>query len=69
MSVVPDAFSRQSSVCHRIKFDLDICRGLHGLGEYGFASAPARSWDRGARCFVRRFMLELDEAAAFLEDR
>ena len=30
---------------------------------------PARSWDRGARCFVRRFMLGLDEAAAFLEDR
>ena len=72
ISVVPEAFSRQSSVCHRIKnkqIDLDICRGLHGLGEYGFASAPARSWDRGARCFVRRFMLGLDEAAAFLEDR
>ena len=25
---------------------------------------PARSWDRGARCFVRRFVLGLDEAAA-----
>ena len=46
------------------KFDLDICRGLHGLGEYGFASAPARSWDRGARCFVRRSVLGLDEAEA-----
>ena len=65
ISVVPEASSRQYSVCHRIrKFDLGICRGLHGLGEYGFASAPARSWDRGARCFVRRFMLGLDEAAA-----
>ena len=70
INVVPEGFSRESSVCHRIrKFDLDICRGLHGLGEYRFASAPARSWDRGARCFVRRFMLGLDEAAAFLEDR
>ena len=46
------------------KFDLDICRGLHGLGEYGFASAPARSWDRGARRFVRRFVLGLDEIEA-----
>ena len=65
ISVVPEASSRQSSVCHRIKKnDSDICRGLHGLGEYGFASAPARSWDRGARCFVRRYMLGLDEAAA-----
>ena len=71
ISVVPEAFSRQSSVCHRVKkkIDLDICRGLHGLGECGFASAPARSLDRGARCFVRRFMLGLDEAAAFLENR
>ena len=41
-------------------------RGLHGLGDYEFASAPARSWDCGARCFVRRFILELNEAAAFL---
>ena len=65
MSVVPEASSRQSPVCHRIrKFDLDICRGLHGLGEYGFASALARSWDRGARCFVRRSVLGLDEAEA-----
>ena len=65
ISVVPEASSRQSSVCHRIrKIVLDICRGLDGLGESGFASAPARSWDRGARCFVRRFMLGLDEAAA-----
>ena len=47
-----------------IGFDLDICRGLHGLGEYGFASAPARSWDRGARGFVRRVVLGLDEAEA-----
>ena len=63
--VVPKASSRQSSVCHRIrKFDLDICRGLHGQGEYGFPSAPARSWDRGARCFVRRFVLGLDEVEA-----
>ena len=46
------------------KFDLDICRGLHGLGEYGFASAPARSWDRGASRFVRRSVLGLDEAEA-----
>ena len=30
-----------------------------------FASAPARSWDRGARCFVRRFILGLDEATTF----
>ena len=68
ISVVPEASSRQSSVCHRIrKFDLDICRGLHGLGAYGFPSAPARSWDRGARCFVRGFMLGLDEAAACFE--
>ena len=44
VSVVPQASSRQSSVYHRIrKFDLDICRGLHGQGEYEFASAPARS--------------------------
>ena len=64
-SVVPEASSRQSLVCHRIrKSDLDICRGLHGLGEYGCASAPARSWDRGARCFVRRFVLGLDGAEA-----
>ena len=28
-------------------------------------SAPTRFWDRGARCFVGRFMLELGEAAAF----
>ena len=49
------------------KFDLDICRGLHGLGEYGFASAPARSWDCGARCFVRRSVLGLDEAEACFE--
>ena len=28
-------------------------------------SAPARFWDRGARCFVERFMLGLDGAAAF----
>ena len=48
---------------------MDICRGLHGLGDYRFASAPARSWDCGARCFVGRFVLGLDEAAAFLEDR
>ena len=41
-----------------------ICRGLHGKEEYGFASAPARSWDRGARCFVRRFVSGLDEAEA-----
>ena len=27
-------------------------------------SAPARFWDRGARCFEWRFMLGLDEAAA-----
>ena len=27
--------------------------------------APARFWDRVARCFVGRFMLGLDEAAAF----
>ena len=67
ISFVPEAYSRQSSVCHRIrKFDLDICRGLHELGEYGFTSAPARSWDRGARCFVRRLVLGLDEAEAFL---
>ena len=26
---------------------------------------PARSWDRGAHCFVKRFMLGLDVAAAF----
>ena len=32
-------------------------------------SAPARFWERGARCFVGRFTLGLDEAAAFLEDR
>ena len=32
-------------------------------------SAPACFWDRGARCFVWRFILGLDEAAAFLEDR
>ena len=25
---------------------------------------PARFWDRGARCFVRRFVLGLDEAEA-----
>ena len=25
---------------------------------------PARFWDRGARCFVRGFILWLDEAAA-----
>ena len=65
ISVVPEASSRQSSVCHRIrKFDPDIGQGLHGLEEYGFASAPARSWDSGARCFVRGFMLGLDKAAA-----
>ena len=38
-------------------FDLDICRRLHGRGDHGFASAPARSWNRSARCFVRRFIL------------
>ena len=66
ISAVPEASSRQSSVCHRIrKFDLDICGGLHGLGEYGFASAPARSWDCGARYFVRRSVLGLDEAEAY----
>ena len=27
-------------------------------------SAPARFWDRGARCFMGRFMLGLEEAAA-----
>ena len=27
--------------------------------------APACFWDRGARCFVRKFMLGLDEATAF----
>ena len=32
-------------------------------------SSPVRFWERGARCFVGRFMLGLDEAAAFLEDR
>ena len=48
---------------------LDICQGLYGLRDNGFASAPARFWNRGARCFVRRFMLGLDEAAAFFEDR
>ena len=70
ISVVPEAFFRQSSVCHRIKkIDLDICRGLRGLREYGFSSAAARFRDRGARCFVKRFMLGLDEAAAFSEDR
>ena len=47
------------------KFDLDICRGLHGLRDYRFASAPALFWDRGAPCFVGRFRLWLDEAAAF----
>ena len=51
--------------CIEGNFDLDICRGLHGLKDNGFASAPARFWDRGARCFVRRFILGLDEAAAF----
>ena len=66
-SVVPKASSPQSSVCHRINFDLDICRGLHGLRDYGFASAPARSWDICERCFVRRFVLGLDEAAASFE--
>ena len=28
-------------------------------------SAPARFWDRGARCFVGRFVLGLGEATAF----
>ena len=31
-----------------------------------FASASDRFWDLGARCFVRRFILWLHEAAAFL---
>ena len=31
---------------------------------YGFSSAPARFWDRGARCFLRRLMLWPNEAAA-----
>ena len=44
-------------VINEKKVDLDICRRLHGLGDHGFASALARSWDRGARCFVRRFIL------------
>ena len=69
INVVPEPSLDNSSACHRIDFNLDIYQGLHGLGDYGFASAPARSWDRGARCFVMRFMLRLDEAAAFLEDR
>ena len=43
---------------------MDLCQGLHGLRDAGFASAPARFGDRGARCFVGRFMLRLDEAAA-----
>ena len=30
-------------------------------------SAPARFWDRGARCFIWRFMLGLGETAAFFE--
>ena len=68
ISVFPEAFFRQSPACHRIQnFDLDICRGLHGLGDYGFTSAPARFWDCGARCFVKRFMLGVDEAAVFFE--
>ena len=29
-------------------------------------SVPAHFWDRGVHCFVGRFILELDEAAAFL---
>ena len=29
------------------------------------SSTPARFWDRGAHCFVGRFMLGLDEAATF----
>ena len=33
------------------------------MREIGFASAPARFWDRGARCFVRRLILWLDKAA------
>ena len=41
-----------------------MCRGLHGLRGNGFASAPAYLWDRGARYFVRRFMLGLNEVAA-----
>ena len=28
-------FFRQSSTCHRINFDLDICRGFHGLRDNG----------------------------------
>ena len=30
---------------------------------YKISSAPARFWDRGARCFLRRFIIWLDEAA------
>ena len=67
ISIVPEASSRQSSGCHRIrKIDLDIYRGLYGLGEYRFSPAPAHSWDRGAGWSVRRFVLGLDEAAAVL---
>ena len=46
-------------------FDLDICRRLHRVRDHGFASAPAHSWDRGARFVVRRFVLGLDEATTF----
>ena len=30
------SFFRQFSACHRINFDLDICRGFHGLRDNGF---------------------------------
>ena len=59
ISVAPEAFFRRffSLSFNLKKIDLDICRRLHGLEDHGFAFAPARSWDRSARCFVRRFIL------------
>ena len=64
LSVAPEAFFRRLFSLSSDNFDLDICRRLYGVGDHGFASAPARSWDRGARCFVRRSVLGLDEAEA-----
>ena len=69
ISVVLEAFSSIFSISSD-KFRLRYLPRASYTGKYGFISAPARFWDRGARCFVGRFVLELDEAAArFLEDR
>ena len=65
-SVVPDAFFRESSACHGIKFrlgHLPRASWTEGLWICFRACPFLRSW---RALLVRRFILWLDEAAAFL---